>query len=751
MADWFSFFDEDANEKKASRLLVAHAALSARAERGAVELTVPFLPFPGRDSREADGEPRIGVLRVELCGPDVMRVSLSFDGCALYRESEMLVGGSPSQADGLTLEQTEDGWTAVDVEGIVRLRAGCLKPADEVWSNLLSGPPSFLTLELFPDGRTAVPLQSADLFVPDKANSVPLGVIERDGQLYRSLFSFEAQPGERFHGTGERFAPLNLAGRTVRLVNQDALGVNNRKAYKNVPFYLSSRPYGIFIHSSAHMALSLADVSSQAVQGAVDQAGLDLFVIGGGSMKRVLQNYRDLTGVPPQLPLWTYGIWMSRMTYFSAAEVQGICRRLREEGYPCDVIHLDTGWFDKDWVCEWEFGRERFPDPAGMMRCLREDGFRVSLWQTINVSSRCKWLPELLEKGYIPDSEQAHQVSASDVSADHAAGQIDFTHPGATAWYQERLRHLLELGTACIKTDFGEEIHEQSEFAAMPGRRLHNLYALLYQKAAFEVTQETTCEGIIWARAGWAGCQRYPVHWGGDAASTWDGLAASLKGGLHLGLSGFAYWSHDTGGFHGVPDFMNSRPDPHLYLRWVQFAVFCSHMRFHGTSPREPWHFPEVADEVRRWMRLRYALIPYLVREAENSRRDGGALLRPMLLEFEHDPVCGQLDDQFLCGCDLLVAPVLSESGSRLVYLPGAEWVDLWSGQIVSGPVMMDTKSPLSQIPVYVRRGSVIPFNPAAVSCTGQLSSSEEVLLHFGTKTECEESAQIIRQFMVAG
>ena len=232
---------------------------------------------------------------------------------------------------------------------------------------------------------------------------------------------------------------------------------------------------------------------------------------------------------------------------------------------------------------------------------------------------------------------------------------------------------------------------------------------MLYQQAVFEVTKETTGDGIIWARAGWTGCQKYPVHWGGDSAATWDGFAGSLRGGLHLGCSGFAFWSHDIPGFHGLPDVMNSKIEDELYVRWTQAGVFCSHMRYHGTSPREPYHFPNVADIVRKWLRLRYCLIPYLMEQGKKCSQSGYPILRALIFHHGDDPACWNIDDQYYYGESLLVAPVLNAEGVRDVYLPQGKWTDLWIGEVIEGPKLLkNVKSGLWQIPVYAKTGATI-------------------------------------------
>jgi len=291
---------------------------------------------------------------------------------------------------------------------------------------------------------------------------------------------------------------------------------------------------------------------------------------------------------------------------------------------------------------------------------------------------------------------------------------------------------LLKMGVSCIKTDFGEDIHPDAEYYGMKPELLSNLYGLLYQQAAYEVTQEITSEGIIWARAGWSGCQRFPLHWGGDAASTWDGMAGTLKGGLHLGLSGFGFWSHDVPGFHGVPDFMNAVIPDDLYVRWTQFGVFTSHLRYHGTSKREPWHFTAVAPVVRKWWRLRYALLPYLIRQSEKTTRTGFPVLRALVFHHPDDPVCWHIDEQYFFGDDFLVAPVMNSQNRRDVYLPEGKWVNLFSGERETGSKWLkDMEIPLEEMPVWVKYGSAIPAYPFPVNHTGEIDFRKVIELRF--------------------
>lgn len=653
----------------------------------------------------------------------VLRLFCGFGEHELTDRSEMLQFSDRVQKLPLQVEAGEGEWVIRSSDGICRARINVKEPELDHWSDLLPAPQETLDLTVYPDGKHEIRLAAYDHFSPPRYDGLPLAYCVREGHKERATLSFECKADECFAGTGERFTKMDLSGHTFFLKNQDGQGVNNRRTYKNIPFYLSSRLYGTFYHTCAHSKLSLADVSTRSVEFLSDQALLDVFLIAGDSVEEILRGYRDLTGYPSMPPLWSFGIWMSRMTYFSADEVEEICRRMRAEHYPCDVIHLDTGWFRTDWLCEWKFNEERFPDPKAFIHRLKEQGYRVSLWQLPYVAEDAEQIDEARRNDYIAPLTRQQASEGSNFSALDYAGTIDFTYPAATNWYKGLLRNLLEMGVTCIKTDFGENIHMDARYKGMPPELLNNLYALLYQKAAYEVTKEVTGDGIVWARAAWAGCQRYPLHWGGDSCSSWDGMAGSLKGGLHFGLSGFAFWSHDVPGFHTLPNFMNSIVDDKVYMRWTQFGVFSSHMRYHGTNKREPWHYPAIAPLVKQWWKLRYRLLPYLVEQSRKATETGYAVLRALVFEHPEDRVCWHIDDEYYFGDDFLVAPVMNSDDCRDIYLPEGDWVNFFTGErLRGGRWLYGVKVPLEEMPVFVREDAVIPIYPEDVECTDEMN-----------------------------
>lgn len=699
---------------------------------GDVYITVPFQKQVLSNDMAADTSvPREEyTLILRQYSNKIIRLFCGFGDWEMTDQSEMLQFSERVQKLPLQVKAGDGEWTIYSVDGVRRAWINVKEPKLDHWSDLLPAPQETLDVVVYPDGKREIHLAAYDHFSPPRYDGLPLAYCVKDGHKERATLSFECKADECFAGTGERFTKMDLSGHTFFLKNQDGQGVNNRRTYKNIPFYLSSRMYGTFYHTCAHSKLSLAHVSTRSVEFLSDQAMIDAFIIAGDTVEEILRGYRDLTGYPSMPPLWSFGIWMSRMTYFSADEVDEICDRLRAEHYPCDVIHLDTGWFRTDWLCEWKFNEKRFPDPKGFIHSLKDKGFRVSLWQLPYVAEDAEQIDEARENDYIAPLTKQQASEGSNFSALDYAGTIDFTYPKATEWYKGLLKNLLDMGVVCIKTDFGENIHMDAKYKGMSPELLNNLYALLYQKAAYEVTKEVTGDGIVWARAAWAGCQRYPLHWGGDSCSSWDGMAGSLKGGLHFGLSGFAFWSHDVPGFHTLPNFMNSIVDDKVYMRWTQFGVFSSHMRYHGTNKREPWFYPAIAPMVKKWWKLRYKLLPYIYEQSKKATHSGYAVLRALIFEHPADKMCWHIDDEYYFGDDFLVAPVMNSEDSRDVYLPEGEWVNFFTGECIrGGQWLKGVKVPLDEMPVYVREGAVIPVYPEDVDCTDEMDLDKSVAL----------------------
>ena len=730
----FDFMDFDSSLQKDEVLWKAYVPTCIKERDGDIVITIPYQ----QQKRQEDMAPDMEVpqksydLIIRAYDSTILRIFTTMLHDEMLEEDDML----QMQVNRMALHL--EGTNIIDVQGKKRGTINLNAPILDYWSDLLPPPQPAPFITFYPDGDENKPIElSDDHFSPPRYDALPLGFVScgiattKEETNERATISFKCQADECFVGTGERFRKMDLSGQTFQLKNQDGQGVNNRRCYKNIPFYMSSRMYGVFYHTSDYCKLSLADHSSRSVQFMCDRATIDAFLIGGKTPEEILHNYRKLTGFPSMPPLWSYGIWMSRMTYFSAEEVNDICDHLRKEHYPCDVIHLDTGWFRTDWLCEWKFNPERFPDPKGFIQNLKKKGFRVSLWQLPYVAKGAEQLEEAKANQYIAPLLKEQASEGSNFSALDYAGTIDFTYDKAVEWYKNNLlKPLLDMGVTCIKTDFGENIHLDAVYHSMTPEQLNNLYALLYQKAAFEITKEVTGDGIIWARAAWAGCQRFPLHWGGDSASSWDGMAGSLKGGLHFGLSGFAFWSHDVPGFHSIPDFMNSPINPQVYVRWTQFGVFTSHIRYHGTCKREPWHYPEIAPIIKRWWKLRYRLIPYIIQQSEMACQSGLPIVQALIFHHPDDRQCWHIDDEYYFGNEFLVCPVMNDKGIRDIYLPDGEWINFFTGERMEGGKWYDAvKTPLDLMPVFVHPNATILIYPYDVDCTDDMDLSKAINL----------------------
>lgn len=728
----FDFLDFDTNLNSGDRLWRACTPTHIEEQNGSIYITIPFQIQ--NNSNEITPDNSIArkeyKLRIQAFGDKILRSSIVFEG-EIAEKSEMLELANDLKICPLSFIQNTNEWIIKDEKGNKRAVLDFREPKTEWWSDLQPGPQETIHLSFFPDGKKEVKLSAYDMFSPARHDAFALALVERNGKPHRSTCSFHANPDECFMGTGERFTKIDLSGKTMQMRNQDGQGVNNRRTYKNIPFYISSEMYGMFLHTTSFAKFSLADHSTRSAQTMVEDSQIDMFIIGGDTPEEILLNYRRLTGFPTMMPLWSFGVWMSRMTYFSADEVNEICNRLREEKYPCDVIHLDTGWFETDWLCEWKFNEERFPNPEKFVQDLKKNGYRVSLWQLPYIAYNAEQYQEASENNYISKSEKKIQ-GASNFSVQDYAGTIDFTYDKAVDWYKGLLKKLLDMGVVCIKTDFGEDIHLDAEYHSMTPDKLHNLYPLLYQKAAYEITKEVTGDGIVWGRSAWAGAQRYPLHWGGDSACSWDGLAGSLKGGLHLGLSGFGFWSHDVPGFHGVPNFMNSVLPDDIYVRWTQFGVFTSHIRYHGSHKREPWCYPAISDIVKDWWNLRYKLIPYIVEQSEKVTKSGYPIIRALWMHHADDKTCKHIDDQYYFGDDMLVAPVMNSENKRDIYLPEGEWIGFFDGKTYQGNQWLkNVEVPLEEMPVFVKKGAIIPIYPENVSCTDEMDLTKVVKVKF--------------------
>ncbi|MDP9370012.1 MAG: alpha-xylosidase [Chloroflexota bacterium] len=564
-----------------------------------------------------------------------------------------------------------------------------------------------------PDGPPFT-LAGLDRNVFGQPVTLPLAVI--DGALApSSTIGWTVSRSERLYGLGERFAAFNQRGRNVALWATDAWGTTTRSSYKGCPIIFSSARYAVFAHTIAPVQADLGATSGSSCTMTVEDEGLDLFIFLGPDLKAILADYTALTGRCPMPPRWAFGLWASRCRYETRDEVEKVVARLDKEEIPVDVVNLDPAWLRTPALnCDFEWDHNAFPDPPGMVRSLAEKGVNVCLWEVPYLAEGTALHAEAQAKGYLLHQADGEPVTMIDGAfrPDLRRGIVDFTNPAAAAWWKNLHAALLDMGIAAFKTDFGEGVPADAQAAnGLSGRQLRNLYPLLYNRTVWEATAAShDGAGFVWGRSGWAGSQRYPAQWGGDPPATVEGFAASLRGGLNWALSAPGVWTHDIGGFFGPP------PSPGLYIRWAQCGLLSPLARFHGTTPREPWHFGDEALRIfREYAQLRYRLLPYLFSVAWEAHRSGLPMLRPLVLEFPHDRLAWGIDDQYLLGGSLLVSPVFSDQlkpVAHSVYLPEGEWVDFWSGELLNGGRYVSRDVPLDQLPLFVRRGRLLPMGP---------------------------------------
>ena len=516
------------------------------------------------------------------------------------------------------------------------------------------------------------------------------------------------EPGERVYGLGERFGAFVKNGQVVDSWNADG-GTSSEQAYKNVPFYITSRGYGVFVDNPANVSFEVASEVNSRVQFSVEGESLEYYVIAGPEPKDVLRRYTALTGRPARVPAWSFGLWLT--TSFTASydedTVNAFVDGMAERDIPLSVFHYDCFWMREFQWSDFEWDARAFHDPVGQISRLHQRGVRVSVWINPYIAQRSGLFREAAENGYLLKRTDGGVWQWDMWQA--GMGLVDFTNPAARDWYIAKLQGLMDQGIDAFKTDFGERIpvdgvvwHDGSD-----PKRMHNFYSKLYNEVVFRALERHRGQGeaVVFARSATAGSQQFPVHWGGDNDSTFLSMAESLRGGLSLAMSGFGYWSHDIGGFEGTPD-------PGVFKRWLAFGLLSSHSRLHGSSSvRVPWAFDdEAVDIAREFTRLKMRLMPYLARIAEEAHACGMPMMRPLVLEFPDDRSTFDADCQYLLGDALLVAPVFTADGTVEYYLPEGRWTSLLDGSVADGRRWVAEQHGYDSVPLRVRPGTVLPL-----------------------------------------
>lgn len=511
--------------------------------------------------------------------------------------------------------------------------------------------------------------------------------------------------GELIYGLGERFSPFVRNGQSVDIWNEDG-GTSTEQSYKNIPFYLSNKGYGVFVNHPERVSFEVATEVVTKVEFSVPGESLDYFLINGPTMKEVLMRYTDITGKPALPAPWTFGLWLSTSftTSYDEETVTSFVDGMAERQIPLAVFHFDCFWMKEFHLCSFAWDERVFPDPKGMLGRLKAKGLKICVWINSYVGQEAPIFAEGVEGGYFLKRPNG-DVWQWDMWEPGLA-IVDFTNPAAREWYAGKLEALMDMGVDCFKTDFGERIPtDVVYYDGSDPVKMHNYYTYLYNKTVYEVIKKKKGEkeAVLFARSATAGGQKFPVHWGGDCDANYESMEESLRGGLSLTSSGFGFWSHDIGGFE-------SRSTPDVYKRWCAFGLLSTHSRLHGSdSYRVPWTYDEESVEVVRFFtRLKASLMPYLYRNAVETSKTGVPMMRSMALEFTEDRNCAYLATQYLLGDSLLVAPIFNEEGIAEYYLPEGTWTSLLTGEVKQGGAWYREKHGYLSIPLYVREGSII-------------------------------------------
>lgn len=512
--------------------------------------------------------------------------------------------------------------------------------------------------------------------------------------------------GELVYGMGERFTPFVKNGQSVDIWNADG-GTSTEQSYKNIPFYLTNKGYGVLVNHPERVSFEVATEMVTRTEFSVEGGYLDYFLINGPTMKEVLMRYTDLTGKPSLPAPWTFGLWLSTSftTNYDEETVMSFVDGMLNRGIPLRTFHFDCFWMKEFHWSDFVWDSRVFPDPRGMLERIKAKGLNICVWINSYIGQESCLFDEGMEKGYFIKRSNG-QVWQWDMWQPGMA-IVDFTNPAAWKWFQDKLEILLDMGVDCFKTDFGERIPSKDVvyFDGSNPEKMHNYYTYLYNKCVYELLERKRGKGqaVLFARSATVGGQKFPVHWGGDCWSDYESMEESLRGGLSLLMSGFGFWAHDIGGFEST-----STAD--VYKRWVAFGLLSSHSRLHGSSSyRVPWAYDEEAvDVVRFFTRLKARLMPYLYKTSVDTSRSGIPTMRSMVLEYTGDKTCHYVDKQYMLGDALLVAPIFNDQGIAEYYLPEGLWTDFFTGEEKRGPGWINEKHGYLSIPLMVRENSIV-------------------------------------------
>lgn len=548
-----------------------------------------------------------------------------------------------------------------------------------------------------------------------------------DGMADDQFFNYPADPrstfireqlsldvGECIYGFGEKFTTFVKNGQNVETWNSDG-GTCSEQSYKSIPFYISSKGYGVMVNSADKVSYEVASDTVSKVSMTIPGEELEYYFFGGENLHAVLKNYTDLTGKPALPPANTFGLWLSTSftTDYNEETVNSFIDGMFERDIPLQMFHFDCFWMKGFEWTNFEWDTTQFPEPEAMLDRLHDKGMGVCCWINPYIAQRSKLFDEGMGNGYFIKNPDGSVFQCDMWQPGMAI--VDFTNPDAYRWFGDCVRKLCRMGVDAIKTDFGERIPTNVKyFDGSAPIAMHNCYTYLYNKCVFEAIEDVHGKGkaCLFARSATVGGQKFPVHWGGDCSAEFTSIAETLRGGLSLCASGFGFFSHDIGGFEQTAS-------PDVYKRWCAFGLMSSHSRLHGsTSYRVPWAYeedtpdnPENACAVLRFFtKLKGRLMPYLFSQAVKTSETGVPMMRAMVIDYADDPACLYLDKQYMLGDDLLCAPIMNSEGTADVYLPEGKWMDIITGEVFEGGRYVRRTCNFLQMPILARPNSMIAY-----------------------------------------
>lgn len=492
---------------------------------------------------------------------------------------------------------------------------------------------------------------------------------------------------EAIWGFGQRFDHFNLRGQTIEIWATDGWNRTDT-SYFAVPFYISSTGYGLFINHPGRITLDIGHTDTDRLTITIPDGDVELLQFEG-TPAEISQDYTALVGRPRYAPSWIYRPWMSRNSYLGAYEVNRMLRRMYALDMPVGVVVLEA-WAEE--LHNFRFAERRYPRPISWLRDLRNRDVRVVCWITPSIWTNSRLYREAKEKGFLVRNEDGSEHVVRWLEDGRL---VDFRIPEARTWWRDNLRPLADMGVSGLKTDGGEH---------MPDPDFHNQHPFYYQQASLEAFSSQQTDGVTFARSAGPMNANLGLFWAGDQRAEWSRLAGVVRAGLSAALSGFPLWGHDIGGYSGIPP-------KSLYIRWLQFGAFSPLMHFHGEEAREPWHYDEeTLDIARFYFAVRERLVPHLIRWGQDALATGTPLIRPLIWAYPDDHVTHTIDDQFMLGPDLLVAPITDRTAQRAIYLPDGEWVNAWTETVHEGPAWIEQAAALHEIPLFVRRDAYATY-----------------------------------------